>query len=153
MQDPPRRERYVFQMNGRSLLASLGLLAAVGCGGGDSGTPSSPSGGDGASVTVGNNFFSPVDISVPAGSTVTWTWAAGDTTHNVTFDDGSATSPTQTSGNFQRTFTAPGTFAYHCSIHGAALMHGTVTVTGAGTGGQPPGGGTGGGGMGGGGYP
>ena len=151
MQDRPGRECYVFGMNGRSLLAGLGLLAAIGCGGGDSGTPSSPSSGDGASVTVGNNFFSPVDISVPAGTMVTWTWAAGDTTHNVTFDDGSATSPTQTSGNFQRTFTAPGTFAYHCSIHGAALMHGTVTVTGAG--GQPPGGGSGGGGMGGGGYP
>jgi len=137
-------------MHGRSLLASMGLLAAIGCG--YSGTPSSPTSGDGANtVTVGNDFFSPVDISVPVGTTVTWTWAAGDTTHNVTFDDGSGGSPTQTSGSFQRAFTAAGAFAYHCTIHGAAVMHGTVTVTGAGTGGQAPGGGTGGSGMGGGG--
>jgi plastocyanin len=135
-------------MSGRSLLAGLCVLAAVGCGGGSSGMPTSPTSGGGNAVTVGNNFFSPADISVTTGSTVTWTWAQGAVSHNVTFDDGSGNSPTQNSGTFQRTFGTAGTFAYHCTIHGATVMHGTVTVTAAGTGGT---GGTGGGGMGGGG--
>lgn len=138
-------------MYGRSLLASIGLLAAVGCGGGDSdsGAPSGPTGESGPNaVTVGNNFFSPADLSVPTGTAVTWVWAEGAESHNVTFDDGSAGSPTQSAGDFRRTFTGAGTFAYHCTIHGASVMRGTVTVSATGTGGS----GMGGGGTGGGGY-
>jgi plastocyanin len=102
-------------------------------------------------VTVGNNFFSPAATSVAAGTTVTWTWADGAVEHNVTFDDGGPNSPTQSSGSFARTFANSGTYAYHCTIHGAAVMHGTVTVgTSSGTGGStggsnPPPGGMGGG--------
>ncbi len=127
-------------MYGRSLLACLGLLTALGCGG----SPTGPS-GSGNTVTVGNNFFSPVDRSVAAGTTVTWSWANGAVSHNVTFDDGGPNSPTQSSGSFQRTFASPGTYPYHCTIHGAAVMHGTVAVTAADAGGS---GGTGGGGYG-----
>ena len=144
-------------MYGRSLLAGMSLLAAIGCGGGDSdsGTPSGPTGESGANtVTVGTNFFAPADLSVPTGTAVTWVWAEGAESHNVTFDDGGASSPTQSSGDFRRTFTGAGTFAYHCTIHGASVMRGTVTVSAAGTGGETTGGdttGTGGSGMGGGG--
>jgi hypothetical protein len=55
------------------------------------------------------------------------------------------------SGTFTRTFGGAGTFTYYCSIHGRAVMHGTITVSTAGT---SSGGGTGmgGGGTGGGGY-
>lgn len=142
-------------MHGWTRLAGLALLAAVGCGGGDSGTPTSPAAPGGANaVTVGNNFFQPAALSVAAGATVTWTWAQGDVSHNVTFDDAGPSSPTQSAGSFQRTFTGAGTFTYHCTIHGAAVMHGTVTVTAAGTGGTGGTGGSGmGGGTGGGGYP
>jgi plastocyanin len=133
------------RMRGWTVLAGIGILAA-GCGGSDS--PSSPSTGGSNTVTVGNDFFSPVDMSVTPGTTVTWQWAANAVEHNVTFDDGEH-SPTQSSGTFPRTFATAGTFPYHCTIHGAAVMHGTVTVSTAGTAGT---GGTGGGG-GGGGYP
>jgi plastocyanin len=134
-------------MHGRSLLAGLALVTAFGCGGGGSDSPTAPSGGGGGStVTVGNNFFSPVSVSVSKGTTVTWQWAAGDVSHNVTFDDGQ-NSPTQSSGTYQRMFGTAGTYPYHCTIHGPA-MHGTVTVTESSTSG---GGGTGGSGMGGGG--
>ena len=134
-------------MNGRSLLAGLAVLLALGCGGGDSNGPTGPTSGGSNTVTVGNNFFSPATLSVPVGTMVTWNWAQGDVAHNVTFDDGQH-SETQSSGQFQRTFTAAGTFGYHCTIHGLA-MSGTVTVTSSGsTGGT---GGTGGSGMGGGG--
>jgi hypothetical protein len=55
-------------------------------------------------------------------------WAAGAVEHNVTFDDGEH-SATQSSGSFPRTFSAGGAYPYHCTIHGAATMHGSVTVT------------------------
>lgn len=131
-------------MRGRSLLAKLALLAALGCGGG-SDSPAGPSGGGGTGVTVGNNFFSPVDLSVAAGSTVTWTWSPGGVDHNVTFDDGEHSS-TQSSGTYARTFATAGTFPYHCTIHGASVMHGTVTVPAPGSATGGSGGSTGGGG-------
>jgi plastocyanin len=133
-------------MRGQSLLAGLGLVTLLSACGGGSNSPTGPMDTGGNTVTVGNNFFSPVDLSVAAGTTVTWNWAAGAVEHNVTFDDGQH-SATQSSGSYPRTFSAAGSYPYHCTIHGAAVMHGTVTVAGSGTSG-----GGGGGGMGGGGY-
>jgi plastocyanin len=138
-------------MRGQSLLAGLGLVTLLGACGGGSDSPTSPTGGGGNAVTVGNNFFSPVDLSVAVGTTVTWSWSPGAVQHNVTFDDGPA-SATQSAGSYTRTFSAAGTFPYHCTIHGAAVMHGTVTVSASGTSGGGGGGGMGGGGSGGGGV-
>ena len=137
-------------MHWKFLLAGLALVTAFGCGGG-SNSPTAPTTGGGTMVTVGNNFFSPVDVSVAQGTTVTWQWAAGDVSHNVTFDD-LQNSPTQSAGTYQRTFMTAGTFPYHCTIHGAAVMHGSVTVSSSSGSSGTGGGGTGGGGgMGGGG--
>lgn len=137
-------------MRGRSLLSGLALLSLAACGGGGgSDTPTAPSpGASTATVTVGNDFFNPAQLTVAVGTTVTWQWAAGDTTHSVTFDDG-PTSDIQTSGTFQRAFGTAGTYTYFCKVHGRAVMSGTVTVGSGGTGGST--GGMGGGG--GGGYP
>jgi plastocyanin len=126
----------------------LGALAA--CSGSSSPTtpttPSQPGGGttggtaggtgggtSAPQVSVMNNFYQPANISVTAGTTVTWTWASGGVSHSVTFDDGSGGSQIQGSGSFNRTFNAAGSFAYHCLVHGQA-MAGTVTVTAASTG-------------------
>lgn len=81
-------------------------------------------------VDVRDNSFSPAAITVDAGSPVTWTWrgAAG---HNVTFEDGQGSSATQAAGTHQRTFAAPGSYRYRCTIHStsfAAGMVGAVTV-------------------------
>lgn len=125
-------------MLARTLAASqlLALLALAGCGGSGSptGTNNGNTGGDGGgggstsnAISVRDNSFSPSATTVTPGTTVTWTWA-GANSHNVTFDDGSnIASDTQTSGTFSRTFQTVGTFAYHCTIHGAA-MSGSVTV-------------------------
>lgn len=136
-------------MNGKSLLAGLALATAFGCSSGGSDATTAPSSAGGANtVTVGNNFYSPADITVAQGTMVTWQWAANDVSHTVTFDDGQS-SPTQNSGSYSRTFMTAGTFPYHCMIHGAAVMHGSVTVTST-TGSTGTGGGSTGGGMGGG---
>jgi plastocyanin len=137
-------------MRRKSVLRALAIVALAGCGGGGSDTPTGPTGGGTTGVTVGNNFFSPASLSVATGATVTWTWAMGDTLHTVTFDDNAPGSNPQSSGTFQRTFATAGTYTYFCSVHGRAVMSGSVTV---GTGGSTGGGGTGGGGGGGGGYP
>jgi len=84
-----------------------------------------------ANVAVSNNFFNPATTTIAAGSFVKFTWAAGAVDHNVTWDGGPAprptNSPTQSTGTYQARITQPGTYTYHCTIHGAA-MSGSVTV-------------------------
>ena len=131
------------------LAATLALIfcIAAGCGGsstapssggnttGNNPPPQNNPGSTSSSVTVGNNFFDPNATTVPVGTKVTWTWdACGSdgyggqtcTSHGIVFDDG-MTAGAQTTGTWSRTFSAAGTYKYHCSIHGAA-MAGTVVV-------------------------
>ena len=107
------------------------LVAAVACGGSDGSTavtnptggnqnPGTPSGGNDTPVStnqvgVSDNTFSPASIVVSAGTTVTWTWAAGASTHNVTFGDGN-NSGDKSTGTFSRTFSTAGTFNYSCTL-------------------------------------
>ena len=98
------------------------LLVVVSACSGDG--PSSPVPAN--EVRVSNNDFSPATRTIAVGTTLTWRWVSGSSTHNVTFAGGPA-SPDQASGTFARLFSAAGTFAYQCSIHGAS-MSGTVTV-------------------------
>jgi plastocyanin len=78
-------------------------------------------------VAIQGFAFGPGTATVKPGTTVTWTQQDEDQ-HTVTADDGSfASSPLITGQNYTHTFTAPGTYHYHCAIH--PFMHGTVTVT------------------------
>ena len=130
-------------MNRIAWLAAL-AVGALACSSGDDVSAPETTTGD---VTIGNNVFAPATLSVATGRTVTWAWNPGGVDHNVTFDDGSPGSATQSSGSFQRTFSTAGSYAYHCSIHGAALMHGVIIVGGSGGGGGNGGGGDDGGGY------
>lgn len=67
-------------------------------------------------VTVGNNFFSPNDLTIEVGDTVRWTNNAGRT-HDVTADDGSFASETASSFTYSRTFNSVAEILYHCSVH------------------------------------
>jgi plastocyanin len=72
--------------------------------------------------------FSPSRTEVSAGTTVIWT-NMSEVAHTVTgddlnFNDSGIIEPGQT---FSYTFTAPGTYAYHCSPH--PYMTGVVVVT------------------------
>ena len=82
----------------------------------------------GNAVTIDNFAFVPATLTVPVGSTVTWT-NHDEEPHTVAANDGSFHSPgLDTQGTYSFTFRTPGTFDYICSIH--PFMHGTVVVTG-----------------------
>lgn len=81
------------------------------------------------SVHIVDFAFSPPALTVPAGSTVTWT-NTGAATHTTTADNGAWNSgPLRPGMTFAQTFATAGTFSYHCMIHPSML--GTVTVTAA----------------------
>jgi len=126
-------------------LAATALVVAASCGGGggDYGSVSGPSGQNPGgtsggtqtggtspvqtnSVSVSDNFFSPINAQVAIGSTVTWTWSSGASAHNVTFGDGSTSGDKGGGATFSRTFNAAGTFSYHCTLHPG--MDGSVIV-------------------------
>jgi plastocyanin len=78
-------------------------------------------------VNIANFGFGPGTVMVKPGTTVTWAQQDEDQ-HTVTADDASfSSSPLTTGQTFTHTFTAPGTYHYHCAIH--PFMHGTVVVT------------------------
>jgi plastocyanin len=77
-------------------------------------------------------------VAVKPGETVTFINTGG--VHNVKFDDGAFTQPADPAPapwtTPARTFVAPGTFRYHCALHGGPGgngMSGTVFVNATGT--------------------
>ena len=80
-------------------------------------------------VNIKSQSFQPSTLSVPAGTTVTW-HNQDNAQHTVTsdtngqFDSGAIA----TGKKFTHTFTDPGSYGYHCSIHPG--VKGTIVVTG-----------------------
>ncbi|HEX6536651.1 MAG TPA: plastocyanin/azurin family copper-binding protein [Gemmatimonadaceae bacterium] len=121
-------------------IAVLTVPCALACGGGSSGggitPPPPPPPPNPNRITVGNDHYTPATDTVAVGSQVVWSWdtCSSDTyggqtcqDHSVTFDDG-PTSPTQSTGSFDRTFSAAGSYTYYCKVHGRAVMSGTIVV-------------------------
>jgi plastocyanin len=83
-------------------------------------------------VMIKDGSFLEKDITVKAGTTVTWIMDASFT-HTVTADDGSFDSGNLTDGQtFSYTFNEVGDFPYYCTFHGGpggVDMAGSVTVT------------------------
>jgi plastocyanin len=71
-----------------------------------------------AAVKIDNFSFGPATITIPAGSTVTWT-NNDDVPHVVTSDDNKMfkSKALDTDDRFSFTFTKPGTYNYYCAIH------------------------------------
>ena len=126
----------------------LALIAAISIGaiacGSDYSSPSTPSptpaptpapvtGGPSSSVTIpmgasvlGNRAFSPGDLDVAVGTTVTWMntdSVAHTSTSNASGWDSGTIAPGR---QFSFTYQTAGTFPYHCAIHPG--MVGTVVV-------------------------
>jgi plastocyanin len=77
-------------------------------------------------VVVDNFSFAPGAITVPVGTTVTWT-NHDDIPHNVVSPEQKFKSPVlDTDGVFSHTFDVAGTYKYYCSIH--PRMTGQVVV-------------------------
>ena len=88
-----------------------------------------PTTATGALVTMVSGLkFTPATVTISAGQYVTWKNV--DTINHTTTSD----APLWDSGTlapgatFLMSFPTPGTYTYHCTIHGAAIMSGTVIV-------------------------
>lgn len=77
-------------------------------------------------VQISNFAFSPTQITVKAGTRVTWTnhdkTAHTATANNNSFDTGTIAPKASKTVDFKK----PGTYKYHCAFH--AFMTGTVVV-------------------------
>ncbi|NUP48221.1 MAG: cupredoxin family copper-binding protein [Catenulispora sp.] len=102
-------------------------MSPTGGASGASGADAAPVAGN--AVAISGFAFGPAALTVKVGTTVTWTNKDSDA-HTVT-SQGSG-GPLQskalaTGESYSYTFTAPGTYAYLCTIH--PFMTATVTVT------------------------
>ncbi|MGA8491881.1 MAG: cupredoxin family copper-binding protein [Terriglobales bacterium] len=86
------------------------------------GQPIAPS----AEVKIDNFTFEPPTLTVPVGTTVTWT-NRDDIPHTVVSTDGVFNSKVRdTDEKFSYTFTKAGEFPYYCSVH--PKMMGKIVV-------------------------
>ncbi len=84
----------------------------------------------------GGNRFVPANVTIPAGTTVTWTWVDG--VHNVNHevfvggarDQARSGAPVNAPAAYSFRFITPGTYAFFCEVHGTLTsgMHGTIEV-------------------------
>ena len=90
-------------------------------------TADAPAPQGGTAVAIADFKFNPATLTVPVGTTVTWT-NQDEEPHTLAAKDGSFHSPgIDTHGTYSFTFTTPGSYDYICSIH--PFMTGTVVVT------------------------
>lgn len=116
-------------------LAALTITAACSSGsstgyGGNPPPPPPPASGHSTTITVANNSFSPTPDTINAG-TITFHWAAGAITHNVTWSTGPGTLPTNSVDKMAgdadyQALLQTGTYTYHCTHHSG--MNGQIIV-------------------------
>ena len=124
-----------------TLLPLVGLAVLASCSGGSGGTDVVAPAHDvdilQGAPQLGPNAYSPTNavISISAQGSVTWYNAdfglyggSAGTSHHLKSDDGTTfeSSAIAPNGVFRATFTAPGTYTYHCEFHSG--MTGTITV-------------------------
>jgi plastocyanin len=75
---------------------------------------------NGNAVAIKSTGFVPAELRTTIGIMVTWTNTEAGAGHSVTADDGSFDSGDMLPGaTFNHTFTAAGTYLYHCMHHAA----------------------------------
>ena len=89
-------------------------------------------------VTIGDNFFSPKDITIISGDTVKWLYTTGSSVHTTTCDGtNNTTLPTGAAawdsgilnpgGTYKIAISVTGSYTYICTVHGI-MMSGTIVV-------------------------
>lgn len=104
-----------------ALLALASFTACSGDGGDGGGSAAREAGEN--EVLLVDLEFQPSELTVDAGTEVTWTWTE-NLAHNVVADD--FQSPIISEGTYEHTFAEPGEYPYQCTLHPG--MEGTVTV-------------------------
>ena len=132
--DVPVPEPQASTLGGAGSVASTGMIptaAPSAAGSSDtSAAEASNSGGKSATgalaVEIKNFAFNPMELTVPVGSTVTWT-NIDSVAHTATADDGIFNSGNLNPGqSFSFEFEKAGTYTYNCSYH--LSMRGTIIV-------------------------
>jgi plastocyanin len=114
-------------MRSRTLAGALATLAAaMGTAIPALATGSAGHSASGHTVTLSHIRYHPGTLAIKRGDTVTWLWQDKGHEHNVTGKG--FRSRTMTKGSFSVRFTRAGTFNYHCTIHVAEGMRGTILV-------------------------
>ncbi len=97
-------------------------------------TPTTTSPPPAVAVTIQGFAFNPASVTVPKGTTVTWTnqdsaphTIVNDATSTIVLGKLFSSNSLGMGQTFSFTFNDAGTYAYHCGIHPS--MKGTVTVT------------------------
>ncbi len=85
----------------------------------------SPVRAEDAAVKIANFTFSPPQLTVKSGTTVTWT-NEDDIPHTVVSPPNIRSKPLDTDDKFSFTFTTPGSYKYFCGLH--PHMTGTIVV-------------------------
>ncbi|MEA2493836.1 MAG: hypothetical protein QOJ29_1747 [Thermoleophilaceae bacterium] len=110
-----------------SCVAGLVVLVAA--------PPATPHAGHGpVPIDIADFKFAPASVQIYQGDSVVFTWKGPDTNHSATgadFDSDAGKSPGSVlhppGDTYAVTFSKPGTFSFHCKVHGS--MTGTVTVS------------------------
>lgn len=117
---------------GLPLLVVAGLIATLSCVKSSTSSGTVPGPSTNLVKMVGNSFSpSSITVTLPSSGGVTVTWRNDDayTTHTATSDNGVFNTGDILPGQTKSfTFTAKGTFPYHCVYHQAMGMTGTVVV-------------------------
>jgi plastocyanin len=83
-------------------------------------------------VSIGDNFYKPAAVTIRRGQSVSWR-NAGGVGHTVTSDSNSIakfdSGTVNPGGAYVLKPSTPGKISYYCTIHGKAVMSGTITVT------------------------
>jgi len=123
--------RFARMAIGAIAVVALSACSGTGGGGGAAGgaAPCSVATSAGSVTASIKNFeFDPATVTAKVGDTITWT-NNGPSGHTVTLDNQSScdTGTINAGSTGSLTFTAAGTYPFHCKIHSS--MKGTITVS------------------------
>lgn len=115
------------------LVVVIGMLASCSNSASPTSPSTPPSNANSAAVNVPNtggygvgaSSFVPGVVTIPVGGNVNWS-NSDSIEHHPTADDGAWNEDLPAGGSAAHSFSTPGTYSYHCSIHPS--MTGTITV-------------------------
>lgn len=123
----PGRARFglIFGAIGATALLAAGLLPSLAAGNAVVAAAAKTT-----TIDIDNFAFAPPDLTIAAGTTVTWK-NEDDEVHRVTDDHkGFSSAALDTDDSYSHTFTKPGVYHYFCSVH--PYMVGKIIVKPAG---------------------